>query len=90
MSRFRRKLLVAATVLSGGTLFQLPSCVPFYAYVATDSLDFCSIFNCEGSTFFDLCGTFPLLADCPGAAGVDGDDGGDDDGAGGGALPFGG
>ena len=64
---FKKKLWVALFVCGAGTVGQfLPGgCTDYYAAGALTAIDFCSVFNCEGGTFIDLCGTNPLLADCP-------------------------
>lgn len=71
----RRWLGLAVTVASVGVMFQLPSCTPFFSRQTLSSFDFCSVLNCEGSTFFDFCGDDPLLVDCPGFQPEDEDDG---------------
>jgi hypothetical protein len=68
MSIVRNKRLWATMlVLAGGTLFQvLPSSCTNYAVAqALTSFNFCSVFNCEGGTFFDPCNPVALLVDCP-------------------------
>lgn len=60
----KARIWVALAVLSAGVTFQ-SGCLELWTVFGTSSLDFCSILNCEGGSFFDLCGTTPLLADCP-------------------------
>ena len=67
MTGARRKLLMLVAVCATATLFQgFPAgCGQYFATAGITSIDFCSIFNCESSTFFNLCSPVPLLADCP-------------------------
>jgi hypothetical protein len=62
-----KKLWAAIAVLGAGTAFQvLPQgCAQYYTQLTLTSIDFCSIFNCQGGTFFNLCEPRPILADCP-------------------------
>jgi hypothetical protein len=64
----RNKKLWAAIVACGvGTVFQaLPQgCAQYYTSLALSSFNFCSVFNCEGGTFFNFCQPFAVLMDCP-------------------------
>jgi hypothetical protein len=68
MSKSHRKKLLAATlILASGTVLQLApqGCGNYLLGWGLTSLDFCSILNCEGGTFFDFCNPVPILADCP-------------------------
>lgn len=67
MSVIRRKKLWAAGLACGAMLFQvLPSgCRQYFAASALTAFDFCSVFNCTGGTYFNLCGDNPLFVDCP-------------------------
>ncbi len=68
MSIVRNKRLWAAiAVLGAGTVFQvLPrGCAQYYTQLSLTSFNFCSVFNCQGGTFFNLCEPRPVLADCP-------------------------
>lgn len=67
MQSARKKVWVAAVVCSSGLMFQsLPAgCNEYFANFALQSLDFCTVFNCSGSSFFDFCNPVPLFADCP-------------------------
>lgn len=65
MLALKRKIQVLALTCGVGLTFQLGGCLDYYTYAGVQGINFCSIFNCEGSTFFDICGTNPLLADCP-------------------------
>jgi hypothetical protein len=59
------KWVTIAALATSGTLFQF-NCVPVVVDGTLGTLDFCTILNCEGSTFFDFCGgPNPLLVDCP-------------------------
>jgi hypothetical protein len=63
--RFRWLLIAAA--ISGGTIFQTNGCAEYYVTSAASALDFCSVFNCSGGSFFDFCNPVPVFADCPNA-----------------------
>jgi hypothetical protein len=67
MSPAKRKLLVTVAVLGSATLFQTTpgGCARYGAVMGLYSIDFCSIVNCEGGTFFSFCEPVPLLVDCP-------------------------
>jgi len=62
----RRKWLAAALAVGAGTMFQFypRGCVDYGVLQAVSSFDFCSVINCTGSTYFDICNP-PLLMDCP-------------------------
>jgi hypothetical protein len=62
-----KKLWAAIAVLGMGILLQvLPSgCAQYYTQLTLTSFDFCSVFNCQGGTFFNLCQPQAILADCP-------------------------
>lgn len=57
----------AAALISGGVMLQVGGCVNYFTEAALTSFNFCNVFNCEGGTYFDLCGTYPLFSDCPNA-----------------------
>lgn len=82
MSRWQRKVVVSLAAMSLGLTTQLTGCGEFFALAGVTGVNFCSILNCEGGTFFDFCGTNPVLIDCPNAVPVEGDGAGDDAGAG--------
>ena len=72
MSRTKKKLLAMCTVCTAGMLFQagltgfIPgSCAQWYFQSAVESFDFCSVFNCTGGTFLNVCEPVPLFRDCP-------------------------
>jgi hypothetical protein len=67
MSLLRNKRWWAATLLAGALVFQaLPSgCAEYYTNATLASFNWCSVFNCEGGAYFDLCNPFPLFFDCP-------------------------
>lgn len=56
-------LLVAATVF--GTVFQAAGCFDLALQTVTAALDTCSILNCTGGTFFNLCSPTRILTSCP-------------------------
>jgi hypothetical protein len=62
-----KKLWAAIAILGTGTVLQvLPrGCAQYYTQLTLTSFDFCSVFNCQGGTFFNLCEPRPILADCP-------------------------
>jgi hypothetical protein len=62
----RRKLLAAVLACGAGTLFQFypRGCADYGIMQAVSTFDFCSVINCTGSTYFDICNP-PLLMDCP-------------------------
>lgn len=64
-SRWRRNCLVSAAALSLGMLTQLSGCGEYFTLAGITGVNFCSILNCESGTFFDFCGSNPLLIDCP-------------------------
>ncbi len=63
----KKKFWVAAVVCGSGMVFQyLPTgCNNYWAAAGATSLDMCSILNCTGGTFFNMCEPVPLLMDCP-------------------------
>ena len=67
MARLRNKLLVLTALCGLGTLFQIVpgSCTNYLVYYALSSVDFCSILNCSGASFFNFCSPVKLLVDCP-------------------------
>lgn len=68
MTRTHRKMLALALALGAGTLFQAypyNGCTQYYAYFAVSALDFCSVLNCTGGSFFNFCSPTQLLIDCP-------------------------
>jgi hypothetical protein len=67
MSAAKRKLLAAVAVLGTATLFQVTpgGCLRYGTDLGLNSIDFCSIVNCQGGTFFNFCEPVPLLVDCP-------------------------
>ena len=69
MSRTRRKFLAVLAACSAGTLLQTgfvpTSCAQFYGQTLLTTFDPCSVFNCTGGTFFNLCEPFPLFLSCP-------------------------
>ncbi|MBN2448674.1 MAG: hypothetical protein JXO22_18250 [Phycisphaerae bacterium] len=68
MSIATRRRIVVALVCAAATMFgSFGGCAEYYAQAGITSIDFCSIFNCDSSTFFNLCEPVPLLADCPNA-----------------------
>lgn len=62
-----RKLWAALLVCAAGTVFQaLPAgCAQYHTASLLSAFDFCSVFNCEGGTFFNFCEPFALFMDCP-------------------------
>jgi len=62
-----RKLLAAVLICGLGVACQLlPSgCAEYYTQSVLSSFNFCSVFNCEGGTFFNFCEPVALFADCP-------------------------
>ncbi len=70
MSAAKRKLLATVAVLGTATLFQLTpgGCGRYGAVMGLNAIDFCSIVNCQGGTFFNFCEPIPLLIDCPNLA----------------------
>ncbi len=67
-----RKRRFWATFICGAALFQAGGngCSDFYARAAIAGFDFCSVFNCSGGSFFDLCNPVALFADCPETTGA--------------------
>lgn len=64
----RKKLWALVAVAAMGTAFQMQpaGCAEYWTFAGLSAFDFCSVFNCEGGAFFDLCNPVPLLVDCPG------------------------
>jgi hypothetical protein len=62
-----KKLWAAIVACSVGTVFQgIPQgCTQYYTALTLSSFDFCSVFNCEGGTFFNFCQPFAVFMDCP-------------------------
>lgn len=58
-------------VLTAGTVFQafvgVNGCGQYWAAEALTAFDMCSVLNCSGGTFFNLCSPVRLLVDCPAA-----------------------
>ena len=67
MSAAKRKLLATVAVLGTATLFQITpgGCLRYSGALGLNAIDFCSIVNCQGGTFFNFCEPVPLLVDCP-------------------------
>ena len=77
MSRRNKKLAAWFAVAAAGTSFQFNGCLEFAASSALQSVDFCSVLNCEDGAFFNFCAPIIILSDCPAAnVGDDDDDGG--------------
>ncbi len=68
----RVRVFVVLTMLSAGTLFQAGAtgCAQMYFTEALSAFDFCTVFNCESGSYFNLCEPFPLLMDCPSIRGA--------------------
>ncbi len=64
-----RKLIATGLILAAGTVFQyLPSgCSQYFLAEGASAFNWCSVFNCTGGTYFNLCQPFRLLLDCPAA-----------------------
>ena len=67
MSRKARWVALLAA-LSVGTALQVGTngCSDYYVTMAATSFDFCSVFNCDGGTFFNFCSPVRMFVDCPG------------------------
>ena len=69
MSRTKKKFLATLAACCAGTVLQTglvtTNCAQFYAEAALTTFDPCTVFNCTGGTFFDLCEPYPLFATCP-------------------------
>ncbi len=68
MSIMRNKKLWAAFFVCGaGTIFQLlpTSCAQLYADIGLSAFNFCSVFNCTGGAFFNVCDPSVIFVDCP-------------------------
>lgn len=65
----KKKLWTAMLVCGSGMVFQAfpTGCTQYMTQQVLSSFDFCSVFNCEGGTFFDFCSPVALFADCPSA-----------------------
>ncbi len=64
----RRRVWAMFAALTVGTTFQVglgTGCANYAAYQALGALDFCSLLNCEGSSFFNFCEPIAYLVDCP-------------------------
>ncbi len=64
----KRRLAVLGVILGAGTVFQyLPSgCSQYFLAEGASAFNWCTVFNCTGGTYFNLCQPFQLLLDCPG------------------------
>lgn len=63
-----KRLMVLLALLTTGMALQVGAngCVEYWVTGAVTSLDFCSVVDCTGSTFFDFCtGSLGLFVDCP-------------------------
>ncbi len=70
MSNARAKFLTLAAICSAATVFQVgvpTSCAQFGLQSFFAVFDTCSVLNCSGGVFFDLCDPFVTLIDCPNA-----------------------
>lgn len=65
---FRRSVRLLLITLGVGTAFQLAmeptGCAAFGLNFVLNSVDFCSVLNCQGGTFFDFCNPVVLFVDC--------------------------
>ncbi|MGD8451660.1 MAG: hypothetical protein PVJ57_07560 [Phycisphaerae bacterium] len=63
----RVRMLALLAALSIGTAFSVGTngCAEFYTTMTVGSFDFCSVFNCEGGSYFNFCSPIRLFADCP-------------------------
>lgn len=72
MSRTRKRFLTIFAVCCAGTLLQTgfvpSSCAQFYGNTLLATFDPCSVFNCTGGAFFNLCEPYPLFWTCPNLA----------------------
>ncbi|MEW6250651.1 MAG: hypothetical protein AB1716_08375 [Planctomycetota bacterium] len=68
-NRRKLRLLVVVFALSAGTVCQyLPSgCTEYYTYGVASAFNWCSVFNCAGGEYFNMCRPNPLFLDCPSA-----------------------
>lgn len=67
MTRKTRTRVALAALGATATLFQFyPSgCGQYYFNGLVTAFDFCSVLNCTGASYFDLCEPVVLLIDCP-------------------------
>lgn len=67
MSIFRKRRVLAALLgLSTGVVFQFtPACTDAFVPLGVHAFNFCSVLNCTGGSYFNLCTPVPLLVDCP-------------------------
>ncbi len=67
MNRFGRARRWALLIATGGFLLQAfpTGCNQFLGATVLTSFDFCSVLNCDSSTFFGFCEPVPVLIDCP-------------------------
>lgn len=65
----QRKLRAGLLLCSLGVVgqFWYSGCADYGANLAVASFDFCTVLNCTGSTFVNLCDP-PILVDCPAVA----------------------
>jgi hypothetical protein len=65
--RRNKKLWALVLVSAAGTVFgTYPSgCGSYFSSLALTGFNFCSVLNCESSTYFNFCQPYQLLADCP-------------------------
>ncbi len=63
----KRRLLALALIAAAGTVFQvLPhGCTQYALAEGASAFNWCSVFNCTGGSYFNLCQPFRLLIDCP-------------------------
>jgi len=63
----RLRWAVWLALLGAGTLLQVGNngCASYYVTAAVSAFDFCSVFNCTGGSFFNLCQPNAIFVDCP-------------------------
>ncbi|MGE3180583.1 MAG: hypothetical protein AB7N71_03065 [Phycisphaerae bacterium] len=65
---FRRMYRILFATLGVGTALQVATeptgCASFGLNFALGAVDFCSVLNCQGGSFFDFCDPIILFVDC--------------------------
>lgn len=71
MSKTKKKFLATLAACCAGTVLQTgfvpTNCAQFYGETLLQTIDPCTVFNCTGGTFFDLCEPYPMFWTCPNA-----------------------
>ncbi|QOJ13508.1 MAG: hypothetical protein HRU75_02125 [Planctomycetia bacterium] len=67
MTSSKRKAFALSAALIAGAVFQFvpTGCGQYLTEFAASAVNFCSVLNCTGGSFFNFCTPQFLLVDCP-------------------------